>query len=439
MRTVSPIASLSARLARLGKVDLFSIRGTPVGYHKGMRAFLADSFFTALSDAFYTPYTSLYVLALGGTRTEVGWLASASSFLGMVLPIPGAALTRQWGYRKRMVVVFSALFRLMLLLAALAPLVVRAPAVIWAIIVLLMLRTGLQNTFMPAWLSLTRDIVAPAHRGRYLSSRNLMQAIISMLMIPVAGYVIEYAGAPRGYQVALGVAFVAGIGATCAFSQIPDRRQSTVRGVGLIEQVRGLWRAMTDHRPFLVFVLIRVLFDLGLMVGGPYFVTYQVEVLESPASTIGLLVTLRSFTRMLGLRFWGRLLDKRGPRWVITAACLAIPVLPWIYILASRPWHIAFVDVPSGFLFAGYELAAFALMLELLQGDDNTQAAAGYMTLSSAVSIAGPLIGGWLISTVGYTGDFVASGAIRLAAAILYLLTFRPFGRRRAGDARFGT
>ncbi len=46
--------------------------------------------------------------------------------------------------------------------------------------------------------------------------------------------------------------------------------------------------------------------------------------------------------------------------------------------MASRPWHIAFVDLPSGFLFAGYDLA-FALMLELLEGEDNTRAAAGYM------------------------------------------------------------
>ena len=421
----------SSRLGRLRKLDPFAIRSTPADYHRGMRAFLWDSFFTAISDAFYTSYTALYVLALGGTRTEVGWLSSASSFLGMAMPIPGAALTRQWGYRKRMVVVFSALFRIMLLLAALAPLVVRGPAVVWVIIALLMLRTGLQNTFMPAWLSLTRDIVPAERRGRYLSSRNLMQAIITMLMVPVAGYLIEYAGEPGGYQIALGIAFVAGIGASCSFSRIPDQRQTTVRPAGLVEQLRSLWQAVTVSRKFLVFILIRVLFDLGLMVGGPYFVTYQVEVLGSPAGVIGLLVTLRSFTRMLGLRFWGRLLDRRGARWVITTACLGIPVLPMIYVIVTRPWHVAFVDLPSGFLFAGYELAAFALMLELLEGEDNTQAAAGYMTLSSAVSIAGPLIGAWLISNIGYIGDFMVSGTIRLAAAVLYLVTFRPFQARR--------
>ncbi len=226
---------------------------------------------------------------------------------------------------------------------------------------------------------------------------------------------------------AFSIAFIAGIAASFAFSQIPEQRQAALRGTSLADQARGLWHATTRSRPFLIFVLIRILFNVGLMVGGPYFTTFQVEVLKSPASMIGLLVTARSLTRMLGLRLWGRLLDKRGARWVITVTSLCIPVLPWIYTLASRPWHIAFVEIPSGFLFGGYDLAAFTLMLELLDGEDNTEAAAGYMTISSAFSILGPLVGGWLITHLGYYGDFLVSGTIRLMAAVLYLAAFRPF------------
>lgn len=427
--------SSSSFLARLRAFDIFSLRGTPPEYHRGMRAFWFDSLLAAMSDAFWANYTSLYVLSLGGTRTQVGWMSSASSFAGMLMPVPGAALTRRWGQRRRMVVVFSVLFRIMFLLAALAPLIIKGPGAVWAVMALLVLRAGFLNTFTPAWMSLTRDIVPPEHRGRFFSSRNLMQAIITMSMVPLAGAIIETAGEPAGYQLALGIAFIVGLAASYAFAQIPEQRQSAMRRASVGEQVRGLWHAVTRSRAFLVFILIRILFDLGLMVGGPYFTTFQVEVLGSPASTIGLLVTLRSFTRMVGLRFWGRLLDQRGARWVITAACLFIPALPMVYTVASKPWHIAFVDLPSGFLFAGYDLAAFALMLELLEGEDNTQAAAGYMTLSSAVSIVGPLLGGWLISRFGYSGDFIVSGAIRALAAALYLITFRPFGARRAQAA----
>jgi predicted MFS family arabinose efflux permease len=64
--------------------------------------------------------------------------------------------------------------------------------------------------------------------------------------------------------------------------------------------------------------------------------------------------------------------------------------------------------------------------LELLEGEDNTQAVAGYMALSSAVSIFGPFAGGWLIERVGYAGNFLVSGGVRLAAALLFLAILKP-------------
>ncbi len=46
-----------------------------------MRAFWFNSLLAAISkSAFWANYTSLYVLSLGGTRTQVGWMSSASSF-----------------------------------------------------------------------------------------------------------------------------------------------------------------------------------------------------------------------------------------------------------------------------------------------------------------------------------------------------------------------
>lgn len=418
--------------SKLWRADLYGLRGVPAQYHAGMKAFWFDSLLASTSDALYANYISLYILALGGTRNQVGLFTSLASLLGMVGPIPGAALTRRWGQRKRMVVVFSVLFRLMLLLAALVPLFVTGPAAVAVLIAVFALRVGFINLFAPAWISLTRDIVPMAHRGHYFSSRNVMMALVSMLVVPLAGQLIEWGGEPGGYQFTLAIAFAVGLGASYVFSRIPEARQRQPATGGLGTQLRSFWHALTANRIFLGFVLIRILYDLAVQIGGPYFSVYQVEVLNSPASTIGLLTTLTAFTRMIGLRVWGRLLDRRGARWVTTLAALLIPVLPFIWWFASEPWHIAFVSVPSGFLWAGFEIGAFALLLELLEGEDSTQAAAGYTTLVAAASIAGPLIGAWVIDRVGYLWDFSLSGVLRLIGGMLFLLLLKPFGSRNA-------
>ena len=421
--------------AYLWRVDLFGLRGVPQSYHRGMRAFWFDGLLATTSDAFYANYITLYLLALGATGTQIGWLTSIASLLGMLAPLPGAALTQRMGQRKRMVVIFSVAFRLMLLLAALVPLFVEGQIAVWLVFALFALRVGFINLFAPAWLSLTRDIVPITARGNFLSTRSTLMAMVSLVAVPIAGQMIEWLGAPTGYQVTLGIAFFFGIGASYAFSRIPEPRHQDHSRVGIREQLRSLWHALTANRLFLNFVLLRLLWDFAVQVGGPYFSVYQVQILKSPANVIGLLATVSSFSRMIGLRVWGRLLDRKGARWVTTMASLTIPVLPFIWVAARKPWHIVFASLPGGFLWAGFEIGGFALLLELLGDKDSTQAAAGYTALLSAASIVGPLVGGWVVSQLGYRWDLALSGILRLLTGLLFLWVLRPFRHQQTASA----
>jgi MFS family permease len=417
---------------------IFDLRGIPQAYHTGIRAFGADSLLTSVSDSLYLSYISLYILALGGSRGQVGWFTSLASLLGMLSPILGAALTRRWGRRKPIVVVFAGLFRLMLLLAALVPFFLEGPAAVVVLIAVFALRAGFLNVLIPAWLSLTGDIVPTERRGRYLASRSVLMAIISIVMVPLAGQLIEWYGAPSGYQIALGIAFVTGMGATYAYSHIPEEHRQPPPSGGIGSQLHSLWHALTANRTFLGFVLIRLLCHLALMIGGPYFAVYQVEVLKSPVGIIGIVTTVRAITRMIGLRVWGTVLDKRSARWVTTVAAFGVPILPFIWIFFTQPWHVIFVSIPSGFLWAGFELGSFALLLELLDGEESTEAAAGHTSLLAAASVIGPLIGGWVIDRVGYLWDFSLSGAVRLVGALLFVWLLKPFGARVAERATEG-
>jgi MFS family permease len=428
--------------SRLWSVDVVGLRGSPAEYHPGMRAFWWDSLLATVSDSFYGPYISLFILALGGTAAHVGWLAATASLVGMLAPIPGASLTQRWGQRKRMVVVFSVLFRLMLLLAALVPSILPGSTAVLLLIVFMSLRVGFINFFSPAWISLTRDIVPLSSRGHYFSSRNVMMAVASMLAIPVAGQLIEWLGAPRGYQWTLLIAFVVGIAASYVFGRIPEQvqrapeRGSAAAGMGA--QLRTLWRALTGNRTFLAFVMIRLVWDLAVMVGGPYFSVYQVEVLGTSANMIGLLATATALARMGGLRLWGRWMDRRSAAWATTVSALTIPILPFMWLFASEPWHIIFPSIGTGLLWAGFEIGSFALLLEMIEGEDSTQAAAGYTTLLSAAGIAGPLIGGWIISSSSYHWNFALSGALRLVAGLLFLWLLKPFAKRRLAAGALG-
>jgi MFS family permease len=66
---------------------------------------------------------------------------------------------------------------------------------------------------------------------------------------------------------------------------------------------------------------------MGVQVGGPYFTVYQVKELHTTPVMMGLLETSTAITAVLGQWFWGRVIDRRGSRWVLTVCALTIPVL----------------------------------------------------------------------------------------------------------------
>lgn len=412
----------------LKNVDIFGTQGVDPRYRKGMKSLWLDGFFAAISGAFFETYLSLYALALGATSTQIGALSSVSSFLGMAAPIPGAQLTERLGKRKRMVVGVWSVVRTLTLGLVLIPFFLSGQAAVYAVIALFALRAGLANLAHPAWVSLSADIAPLDRRGRYFASRNVFISLITLLMVPLAGQIIEWGGFPGGYQTAFLFSALFGFIALFWYGQIPESASKPV-GQGK-RQVALFWQALTRNRLFLWFTLVEVIWNFAMQLGAPFFTMYQVKVLGSTPRTVGLLSMVATLTGLIGQQVWGRLLDRRSARWVIAVCGLLIPILPCLWLFFTQPWHVVFVSVPSGFLWAGFNLAAFNLLLELPAAEQRTQATASYTTLVGVANILGPMVGGYVIETLGYRWDFVLSGVGRLLGGILFLFLFKPFSRR---------
>jgi MFS family permease len=431
---LTPIAHWPRRLRqRWNELDILATHGVEPRYRKGMRNFWLDSFFASISSAFMLAYVSLYALALGATNAQIGALSSTASLLATLAPIPGAQLTERWGSRRQTVVSVWVIVRSISVLLVFVPFFLSGQAAIYAVITIWALRSGLGNLAHPAWVSLTGDIIPTESRGRYFSRRAMAMAAASMVFVPLAGQIIQWGGSPGGYQWAFGVSAFFGFLALHFYSQIPEPATQATPGA----QRRGSWlsmaKALITNRTFLLFVLIEMVWNLGIQVGGPYFTVYQVKILDTTPAMIGLIETAGAIAAILGQWFWGRVIDRRGSRWVLTVCAFTIPALPFIWFVMTKAWHAFFMRVPSGFLWAGFELADFNLLLELPGQDKRTQATAFFTTMVGISSIVGPLIGSVIIDRLGYLWDFGISGVTRLVAAILFLLLLRPFRRVRQG------
>jgi MFS family permease len=164
---------------------------------------------------------------------------------------------------------------------------------------------------------------------------------------------------------------------------------------------------------------------------GPFFNVYLVTELHGNAAVVGTGAAVFALTGLLGFYAFGRMADRRGNRRVLMITGLLLPFLPAAWALVSSPWDTLLINIPAGFLWAGYNLASFNLLLEMSPPEDREAGVAVYQTLVAFSAIAGPLLGGWLASMIGYVAMFTVTGAGRLAAMVIFVTLARPRGGNR--------
>jgi MFS family permease len=411
----------------------------PAGGLRNLRYFWLDGLFAAISENFYLGYIALFALAYGATNSQIGLLAAAANLLGMLALFPGARLVESAGQRKKVVIWSGGIFsRLALLGLALIPAVIAQPALaIAAIIVVDGLRSFMANLANPGWTAMVADLVPEPMRGRFFASRNTAMGLAALLVAPLAGRLILSANSRldslfAGYQIVFIFAFLFGLVSTISFGRIQEPRPSETNHRP--HQRGDLRRALRRSTGFTGLVISALVWNMALQVAAPFFNVYLVSEFQATPLTIGLLAGIATFSALIGQRVFGRLMDRRGAIWVQAVTGLAIPLAPLAWALITAPWQVGIINTFSGFLWAGYNLSNFSLLLELTPDEVRPRAVALFQTAVFGSAVIGPLLGGFLADAVGFRFIFGLSSAGRfLGTALFILLTIRP---RRALESK---
>jgi MFS family permease len=392
---------------------------------RGRALLWIDGFVSNISESFVANFTNPFALSLGATNTQLGLLSAFTSLASALALMPGARLEERATSRKRVVVVTGGgIARALLIAVGLMPLLVTGPAVVYALMTLVSLRAFVGQLGFPAWSTLVADLVPASMRGRYFGSRNIGLAIAALIFTPIAGVLAESIGLPQGYQANFIIAGIIGFFATAIFARIPEpprEAQPAVAG-GNESSARAL---LAENPRFAAFTVVAFLWNLSLMVAGPFFSVYLVKNLGATPTQIGILAAINSVANIAGQRVWGRLNDRRGAIWVMALTGFVIPVIPLLWSFARTPWFLVLVEALAGFAWAGYGLASFNLMLGLAPPEQRGRFTAIYQASVFTAAFVGPLLGSVLINALSIRPLFWISAVGRLAASILFQFTVR--------------
>jgi MFS family permease len=407
---------------------------------RGLRYFWLDGIFATISENFYLGFVALFALAYGATNGQVGWVTAVANLLGAMALFPGAQLLESTEKRKPLILWTGGGFaRLMLLGLAFVPFLLgeNAQLAILAIILLNGVRAFMGNFANPAWTAMVADLVPGAMRGRYFGNRNLTMGLAALIIAPLAGYLIRVGNGWQGmdlfgYQVIFLLAFGVGVLSTLSFSRIPepDAPVRAQRGHASGE----IFQIFRQSPGFLGLVASSFVWNVAIQIAGPFFNVYLVNEFNTSTATIGLLASVSSAAALFGQMFFGRAMDRKGAIWVQIVSGVGIPLLPFFWLFVTAPWQVALINIWGGFLWAGYGLSNFSLLLELTPDEQRPRAVALYQTSVFAAAVLGPLLGGYLADVVGYQLIFTLSFVGRIIGIVGFiLLSARPALRSGKG------
>ncbi len=395
---------------------------------KSLRYFYLDGLFATLSENFFTGFVVLFALAWNATSSQIGLITAAGNLLGAAAFYPGAYFSRHKSKQMKLVLVTGGgLSRACMLLMALIPFFTGSPFI--AILLIIILNAGRSfwgNFGNPAWTSIVADIVPDHLRGRYFSIRNLAMGAAALAAAPAAGWLIkkinqDTASLFSGYQTVFAAAFILGLVSTFFFSRI---NTAEVTADGTAEKEKNISRkGLFSGRTFFWFIATAVIWNIGVQMSAPFFGVYMVQNLGADESWVGYAAGMSSLAGLAGMLVFGRILNKFGNLKTQLISGFIIPFIPIIWLFFTRPWHVFFANWLGGFMWAGYNLTNFNLLLELTPDESRPKYVAIYQTAAFISAVAGPLLGGYMIHFINYQTVFVLSGAGRLAAILGFALT----------------
>lgn len=401
-----------------------------------MRESVKDGAAYSAMVGFGSSYLQAFAVFLGAQEQSIALLAALPQLVGSIGQELGAWLLWNVGSPKRTVLwttLLQALVWVPLVALALFGVLPSDQGILLVILIatLLVLTDSLMH---PAWVKLVGGIVPERVRGAYFSHRSRISDLVLFLATLAGGFILEktagWGAAALGFAVVFALALASRV---YSFTRV-RKHADTVALDGEVEYHAGpfTFAKQIKHTPLSGFLKYQVVFAFAVNIASPFFVLYMLRDLHYDYFTFGFLSAVEIIAKLVILPVWGKVVDRYGSRQVLRATGLLIPLVPILWLLPhGTPVWIFFVQLLSGFAWAGFDAATFTYLLDATTPENRAAATAHSSMAIGLTTFVGATVGGVLAFTANQTGSvvwlglsgipllFVLSSLLRAAASIL--------------------
>jgi MFS family permease len=360
-------------------------------------------------------FVPAYIYLLSGSEFMVG-LALAAQWLGNALSsLFGATLVE---HRKRVLpmgLLIGGGMRLGVLGLALSGFFMPPHwALVFAIAFLMIfgLFGGIQSVIFN---TLMAKVIPLRLRGRLTGFRNFAAGLTAAGVAYIGGkYLVEAGAWGNGYATTFLIAFVltaAGL-AILLFVREPEPPEVRAR-TSLLRRLREIPQLLRNDRELMRFYIATAAASLGTL-AVPFYILYTGEAIGLSGTNLGVLSIAFLLAQTGTNLIWGTIADKLGNRLVFLCAIGLWAFSTLMLLEAHTLLTLAIVFAGLGAGQGGFQNSTQNIILEFGTREDLPMRIAMMNTGISTMNAVGPLMGGVIAHTMGFTAVFSIS-AVMLA------------------------
>ncbi len=386
-----------------------------------------------------------YAAALGANDFSYG-LLTGIPLTAALIQIPAAILVSRTRRRKRYMLTFGTFSRVLWLLVGLVPfLLPEDPAALrlWSVIFLVGISAAAGSFINVCFVPWLADLVPIGIRGRWISFRDSIISITSVVVGVLTALLLDRMGGFAGYAVVLCLGGALGVADMLCFVWVEDVKSTSPPARASLRAVLAqIWK----DKPFFRFMVFWTVWNFAANIGNPYLTRYALSEIGLTFMQLTLWGQIAALvSTALFISTWGRMIDRCGTKPVLLVTGIVTALSPVFYLFAVRGSVLPTLlhNFIGAAFWSGTNICATHVQLTRSPDSQRPIYIAVFGCISSLLgAFPGVLFGGALLEAIGGLGlgpdprykiVFAISILARLGVAVF--LTRRLVNEKDCGTA----
>ena len=368
---------------------------------------------------------TIFALAIGASRTEIG-IISAIPFIALLLSqIPGLQLLQ--GFKRKFIIVAFDIIERALWIGVGVLLIIGFKLNVVSFMVLLFLMTFNAGLVSPSFNSLFGDVISKPYREDVLSKRQILGSGLGIIATLFGAYFLDLF--PSDNFSGFGFLLIAGT----LFGYLTIYFLSRIQEPMLKEDsTQPLSRKLATTPRFKKLLIYMGVFNFAFMFNSPFITVFRIQELGVSNGFILFLAAIGAVFTIFGSRHWAVIGKRFGDKsvQVITTSVIAITPLLNLLVPPDKALWLIPVEIIAYFFFAGVTLSGYNLFLGMSDSKHRaTQTALLNVVISISLIIA-PILAGIIsdeviLLGVGGSALVLVLGSVMRAFTLLFLLPIK--------------